>query len=314
MDSGISFKRLSLIVGTVFMVGVISPTIVYGSEIAFQAVLSAFQEFSKQLKDLVDGVKKVKEEVNGVKDKLYKNVNYTKIFFPEEMADITPRFIHDYQKLIGLFDDSSKSKEYIHVSREKVGLANSTANNVLELENDVRKAYVVLKDATHENLKNGTVPKQKVTREELARVHQQRGLVLRNAAIKGIALSLEQQKEMYSERSSAIYEEVKEYMNKAESAKDFAHVQTMVMLALWTELRQQRQLIAALLQSQAAKNLHGDPLLVDISPAPRKRTPSPDPKGSNSDKLTSEEKQFFEDLQKMNEEYRRKNPTQNPAR
>lgn len=313
MGSGISFKRLIIVIGAAFVVGVLSPSIVCGSELLLQSVLSAFQEFSTQLKGLIDGVNKVKENVKEVENKLVDNVNYGRKFI-ESGGGLVPEFINTSQKIVGQFDDSRKSEDYIQNFRKKIGLGGSAAENVIELENDVRKAYVVLQDATHAELQKGETPKQKVSREDLTRVHQQRGLILRNAAIKGIALSLEQQKEMYSERSSAIFDEVKDFMEKSESAKDFAHVQTMVMLAIWTELRQQRQLIAALLQSQAAINLHNDPLLVDISPASKKRNAPQGSTGISTDRLTSEEQSFLANIKKMNEEYRQKNPTQSSAR
>lgn len=311
MDSGISFKRLIIIVSTAFMVGVASPTLVQGSELTFQAVLSAFQEFSGLLKEMTEKIKEVNKGVNDVNRKLEKSKSFTDGFLKNGLSDPLPDFIKTSRKGIALFDDTMGSDDHIKQIQRKVGLAKSEAKNIFELEEEVRKAYVVLQDATPDNLKNGTVPSQKVSREDLARVHRQRGLLLRNASIKGITLSLEQQKEMYAEQSSEIFNEVEKYMKDAESAKDFAHVQTMVMLAVWSELRQQRQLLAALLQSQAAKNLHGDPLLVDISPAPRKRIASPK---SESDKLSQEEEAFFKEINRLNEEYRKKHPSSGAGR
>ncbi len=276
-----------------------------------QAVLSAFQEFSALLKEVSEKMKEVKKGVDDVNRNIKESNRYSSQLLNGDITAPLPKFIENSKKKIVLFDDTMGSKDHLKKIHKKVGLLQSEAQNIFELEEDVRKAYVVLKDATDQDLKDGTVPSQKVSREDLARVHRQRGLLLRNAAIKGITLSLEQQKEMYSEQSSEIFNEVEAYMQKAESAKDFAHVQTMVMLAIWTEMRQQRQLLAALLQSQAAKNLHADPLLVDISPAPRKRTSS---STSGSDTLSQEEEAFFNEINRLNEEYRKKHPAMGAGR
>lgn len=303
---------MRIIAVTTCVIGAFSPSLVYGSELMLQAVLNAFQEFSTQLKGVVDGIDKVKKEVNCVKDKLHENVKFSGNFL-EGLSKSDTTFVRDAKKSIEQFDDTMNKNTYINEFRKRIGLGDNIPKNLIELESDVRKAYVVLQDANHTELQNGETPKQKVSRADLTRVHQQRGLILRNSAIKGIALSLEQQKEMCSERSSAIFEEVKEYMDKAESAKDFAHVQTMVMLAMWTELRQQRQLIAALLQSQAAINLNNDPLLVDISPAPKQSTQTQNTSRSTG-QLTTEEQSFLDEVKKMNEEYKQKSPTQSTSR
>lgn len=309
MDTRISWKRNSLSIA--FIVGINLTHISYGSEVALEGITQAFKLFGIELGKLLKGVQEVKDEVNNlskITDSYnLKNNNLKEKFMLGTMNVDIPNYLKNTREILNKFADAKNSKKLVAEYRVQLGVNEKLDVPFLELEKDVRKAFVLVQDPDHDERTSGYLKSgEKITRERLTRVHKQRGILLRNAALKGITLSLEQQKDLYNKNSINIYDEVDTLMAQAESTKDYAYVQTMVMLEIVAELRQQRQLLAALLQTQAAHNLHGDPLLVDTSPAPRKKVT-----GSNSDitgaqGLTDEESKAMDEFKRMQEEFQRK--------
>lgn len=308
MDTGISWKRTRLSIALVVGLSLTHVSCVNGSEVALEGITQAFKLFGLELGKLLDGVQKVKDEVNNlskITDSYnFKNNNLKEKFMLGKMNVDIPKYLQNTREVLNKFADADNSRKLVGEYRVQLGIKEDNNLTFLELEEDVRKAFVLVQDPNHSERKTGYLEaKEKITREQLTKVHKQRGILLRNAALKGISLSLEQQKDLYNENSTHIYGEIDTLMAQAESTKDYAYVQTMVMLEIVAELRQQRQLLAALLQTQAAHNLHGDPLLVDTSPAPRKKTSGSSAAGDNG--WTDEEARAMEEFKRMQEKFQR---------
>lgn len=308
MDTGISWKRTRLSIALVVGLSLTHVSCVNGSEVALEGITQAFKLFGIELGKLLEGVKEVKDQVaelNIDAQKMNHLNNSLKNGFMVGNSNVKiPDFLKQTRKVLNKFGDAKNSKKLVAEYRVQLGVNENLKVPFLELEEDVRKAFVLVQDPNHSERKTGYLEaKEKITREQLTRVHKQRGILLRNAALKGISLSLEQQKDLYNENSTKIYDEIDTLMAQAESTKDYAYVQTMVMLEIVAELRQQRQLLAALLQTQAAHNLHGDPLLVDTSPAPRKKTSGSSVAGDNG--WTDEEARAMEEFKRMQEKFQR---------
>lgn len=312
MDTGISWKRTRLSIALVVLLNLTNVSCVKGSEVALEGITQAFKLFGIELGTLIKGVKFVEDEVKKLENTTreiseFNNRLKGEFKLGESKVNI-PDFLKQTREVLNKFADAKSSKKLVAEYRVQLGVNENLKVPFLELEEDVRKAFVLVQDPNHKERTTGYLEAgKKITRDQLTRVHKQRGILLRNSALKGISLSLEQQKDLYNENSTHIYDEIDTLMARAESTKDYAYVQTMLMLEIVAELRQQRQLLAALLQTQAAHNLHGDPLLVDTSPAPRKKSFGSSAVGYNG--WTDEESKAMNEFKQMQEEFQR-NPDQ----